>query len=125
MTIDRDILTQALDGANAARVATDPTPALTGLLADDPDIVDRIFAFLAEIQPEMFGPGADLAKAKRAVRDEFGGFEAYVRSSKRDRSRALAAEVLRHFNGRNASEVARVLHISRATVYRCIKQPGK
>lgn len=103
----------------------DPTPGLAGLLQDEPDLVDRIFAFLAEIRPEMFGPGANLAQAKRAVREEFGGFTAYVRSCKRERSSELAAEVLQHFNGRNASEVARRLRISRATVYRCIKQPGR
>lgn len=133
MTTDRNLLDQAIDDANTARAAaappapsaTDPTPALTGLLAEEPDLVDRIFSFLAEIHPEMFGPGADLAKAKRAVRNEFGGVEAYVRSGRREKSQEVAAQVLQHFNGRNASEVARRLHISRATVYRCIKQPGR
>jgi DNA-directed RNA polymerase specialized sigma subunit len=32
--------------------------------------------------------------------------------------------VARLFNGRNATEVARVLKISRITVYRLLKQPG-
>lgn len=112
-----------------ATAPADPTPVITGLLAEEPDLVDRIFAFLAQIQPEMFGPGADLARAKRAVRDEFGGTGkrdgVYIRSARQERARETAAEVLRHFNGRNASEVARELGISRATVYRCIKQPGR
>lgn len=139
MTTNSDLLDQAIDDANTTRAASappaqstpDPTPSITGLLAEEPDIVDRIFSFLAEIQPEMFGPGADLSKAKRAVREEFGGsngYQSYIRKgekSPQSRSRELASVVLQHFNGRNASEVARRLHISRATVYRCIKQPGR
>ena len=36
----------------------------------------------------------------------------------------MVAEVLRTFNSRNATELARRLQVSRATVYRWIKQPG-
>lgn len=86
--------------------------------------MDRIFDFLAEINPTMFGAGADVASARRAVRDEFGGTQSYVRSPKTERAAETAAAVLAHFNGRNATEVARRLGISRATVYRCIKQAG-
>ena len=53
---------------------------------------------------------------------EFAGEEVYI--PKRN-SKDVAAEVLRLFNGRNATEVARRLGIHRATVYRYLKQPGK
>jgi transcriptional regulator of acetoin/glycerol metabolism len=92
----------------------------------DPDLVDRIFDYVLDLLPELAGREADI---KTAIREEFGGEEQYVRSGQADqravRSRALAAEVLSLFNGRNATEVARSLRISRATVYRLLKQSGR
>ena len=43
---------------------------------------------------------------------------------RKDKGDRLATQVLSLFNGRNATEVARCLNISRATVYRLLKQPG-
>ncbi|MEY2689934.1 MAG: hypothetical protein RL375_4134 [Pseudomonadota bacterium] len=92
----------------------------------DPDLVDRIFDYMLQLLPEL---AARAPEIKGAIRDEFGGAESYVRTGlaelRSQRTATLATEVLSHFNGRNASEVARRLNISRATVYRLLKQPGR
>lgn len=100
--------------------ATPPPKDLQALLAAQPDLVDRIFDYLLAEFPQLGGAG--FAKAKQAVRAEFAGEEVYI--AKRG-NEDLAAEVLRLFNGRNATEVARRLGIHRATVYRYLKQPGR
>lgn len=84
----------------------------------DPDLVDRIFDYVVELLPEI---AAHQAEVKLAVRAEFAGQQVSVRSRDWD----LARQVLAAFNGRNATEVARMLRISRATVYRLLKQPGR
>ena len=83
------------------------------------DLVDRIFEYLLKEFPNI--EGLKLEETKRAVREDLGGQEWYVR--RRD-SESVAARVLALFNGRNATEVARVLEISRSHVYRCLKQAG-
>lgn len=86
----------------------------------DPDLVDRLFDYVVQLLPEL----ADRApEVKAAVRDEFAGAQVYIRE--REAGHELARKVLTLFNGRNASEVARQLNISRATVYRYLKQPGR
>lgn len=95
-----------------------PTPELQKLIASEPDLVDRIFDYLLAEVPALAG-SAD--RLKQAVRSEFAGEECYVQGRSRE---STAASVLALFNGRNASQVARELGISRATVYRAIKQPG-
>ena len=88
---------------------------------DNPDLVDAIFAFIETEFPDMASRTAVL---KEEVRREFSGIEIYIpRRSMADRER-ITAEVLRMFNGRNATEVARRLNLGRATVYRIIKQEG-
>lgn len=93
------------------------------------DLVDRIFEYLAAEFPQVAVlDGGRLAELKLAVRAEFRGERVYVgtRGEIADgRRKATAAMVLRLFNGRNATEVARRLQISRATVYRLLKQPGR
>lgn len=87
----------------------------------DPDLVDAIFAFIEAEFPDFSQRAAVL---KEEVRREFSGIEIYIpRRSVAERAR-ITAEVLRMFNGRNATEVARRLNIGRATVYRIIKQDG-
>lgn len=88
----------------------------------DPDLVDRIFDYLLVLMPEIADQQAEM---KRAIRDEFGSERAYIRRRSVADPNPLAHAVLSIFNGRNASEVARVLKISRATVYRLLKQPGR
>lgn len=101
-----------------ATIMHNPTPELQRLLQAEPDLVDRIFDYLIEQVPEISRIAADL---KPAVRAEFAGEECYIKGRPRD---AVAQQVLALFNGRNATEVARSLGISRATVYRVLKQPG-
>jgi DNA-binding NtrC family response regulator len=94
--------------------------------AASPDLVDRIFQYLVERHPEL---GEDCNSLKAAVREEFAGDRAHVarfsRAEREQRRHERAQEVLRLFNGRNATEVARVLGLGRATVYRMLKQPGR
>jgi Mor family transcriptional regulator len=101
--------------------------SLDSLIRAEPDLVDRIFDYIlsdpamAIAMRGMQSREADpVNKLKAAVRNEFLGERCYVS----DRG-TTAAQVLALFNGRNATEVARRLNISRATVYRHIKQPGK
>jgi Mor family transcriptional regulator len=94
------------------------------MLAANPDMVDRIFEYLLQEVPEMLThiAGTRIEQAKQAVRDEFAGQEAYIRVRTASTAEELAHQVLSLFNGRNATEVARKLQISRATVYRKLKQ---
>lgn len=102
---------------------THPQPKeLQALLAAEPDLVDRIFEYLLTEFPQLAGDAARVYKAQSAVRAEFAGEEVYIQKRS---SKDIAAEVLRLFNGRNATEVARRLQIHRATVYRYLKQSGK
>lgn len=88
----------------------------------DPDLVDRIFEYLLSEFPQI--AGEQFSAAKVAVRAEFRGEEVYIPARGATARQQLAAEVLALFNGRNASEVARKLKISRASVYRFLKQAG-
>lgn len=93
-----------------------------GPIFAEPDLVDRIFDYVVEQFPEI---SADrVVDLKRATRDELAGQQHYIPArSPTDRQRQVQ-EVLRMFNGRNATEIARRLQISRATVYRWVKQSG-
>lgn len=99
-----------------------PPKELQALLAAEPDLVDRIFEYLLAEFPQLAGDAPRVRKAQTAVRAEFAGEEVYIQKRS---SKEIAAEVLRLFNGRNATEVARRLQIHRATVYRYLKQAGK
>lgn len=103
--------------------APTPTPLLDAMVRSEPDLVDRIFDYVVQLVPAISERRDEI---KDALREEFAGERVYVRRRDRPGSRGstLAAEILRLFNGRNASEVARQLRISRATVYRKIRQPG-
>lgn len=88
---------------------------------DDPDLIDSIFEFISIEFPEMRERAAEL---KQMARREFAGIETYIpRRPRAERDRVML-EVLRLFDGRNATEVARRLNISRASVYRIIKTDG-
>lgn len=95
---------------------------IKALIAAEPDLVDRIFDYLLAEFPALSADGSSLRNARAAVRAEFGGEEVYI---PKKNNHELAGDVLRLFNGRNADEVARRLGISRRTVYRYLKQPGK
>ncbi|RZI94376.1 MAG: HTH domain-containing protein, partial [Rubrivivax sp.] len=86
-------------------------------------LVDRIFDYVVELCPEI---KADrVAELKQAARAEFSGERCYINERSPTDRQQLVAEVLALFNGRNATEIARRLSISRSTVYRYIKQAGK
>lgn len=90
----------------------------------DGDLVDRIFEYIVEQLPELRDKAVDV---KFAVRAEFAGEKVWVSTKPlvaRQR-KELAVRVLAIFNGRNVSEVARTLDISRATVYRLLRQAGR
>ena len=94
-----------------------------------PDLVDAIFRYLlndTELSRAIKAMNEDqkplsLQDLKAAVRQEFAGERVYIRSRDGD----IAEKVLCQFNGRNATEVSRALGISRASVYRYLKTPGK
>lgn len=107
-----------------------PPEALNRLIAAEPDLVDRIFDYifsdpvLAEAVARLGEQGRTVQQLKGAVRAEFKGEECYIGGRAASDRQALAMQVLALFNGRNASEVARRLGISRASVYRYLKQSG-
>jgi predicted transcriptional regulator YheO len=107
-----------------------PPEKLTKLLQTSPDLVDRIFDYilsdpvLAEaIRSQAVMQNATIPKLKAAVRSEFVGEKCYINGNPRTARQERVAKVLSLFDGRNATEVARSLGISRATVYRYLKQP--
>ena len=87
----------------------------------EPDLVDRIFEYILHELPDMH---ARVITLKSDVRAEFQGEKCYILSIATTDRQQRVQQVLTLFNGRNASEVARRLRISRSTVYRIIKQPG-
>jgi len=99
-----------------------PAPAAPTATAADPDIVDHMLAYLQ--RHNLITAEKDLREAEKAIRQQWGGTQPYVRAVPADRQ-AKAAKVLALFNGRNASTIARELGIGRSTVYRIIKQPGR
>lgn len=108
-----------------------PPQALQKMTQADPDLVDRIFEYilsdpaLAQAMQSATPAARDgIDGLKTAVRAEFKGEECYIAGRPATARQETVAQVLSLFNGRNASEVARRLQISRATVYRAIKQAG-
>lgn len=87
----------------------------------EPDLVDLIVDFLASKEPALAERRQDITADLRA---EFGGQRWYVSARPETERQQRVRKILEMFNGRNATEVARRLRISRATVYRVIKQPG-
>ena len=95
------------------------------------DLVDRIFEYILSdpVLAEAIRKGAQsekisVAKLKTAVRAEFNGERCYITGRPATARQEMVAQVLALFNGRNATEVARRLNISKRTVYRALKQPG-
>lgn len=105
-----------IDAAPAGRATV-----VTNELLADPDLIDRIVDYIVAELPEM---SARAGALKELARREFAGDRTYIpRRSAADRERVVIL-VLELFNGRNATEIARRLKISRASVYRIIKTEG-
>lgn len=99
------------------------TKKLQQLITAEPDLVDRIFDYILSEFPRIGELGAErVGELKTAVRSEFKGEECYIAGRPATARQELVAQILSLFNGRNTTEVARRLNISRATVYRVIKQ---
>lgn len=96
-------------------------PETPPLFDAEPDLVDRIFDYIAQELPEVSGSVCHL---KLKVRAEFRGEECYIAGRPATARQQQVAQVLALFNGRNATEVARRLGISRVTVWRMLKQSG-
>lgn len=90
--------------------------------AHTPDLVDLVITYVTSIAPEL---SAKRDQIEQDLRAELGGESHYVQARTETHRQRRAREVLAMFNGRNATEVARRLNISRASVYRYIKQPGR
>jgi len=86
----------------------------------EPDLVTAIFDVLIESHPDLM---ALREEGEAAVRHRLKGLRGTV--TDQPDSDTLARRVLSMFNGRNPREVARRLRVSRATVYRILKQAGK
>ena len=101
------------------KAALHEQPGIHAEVQRSPNLVDLLLQFvIAEFDAQLTAVVSDMRKT-------FGGEQFYhPKRSERDRQR-IAADVLRLFNGRNASEVARRLGISRATDYRVLKQGAK
>lgn len=109
-----------------------PTKKLDAMLQAEPDLVDRIFEYILSdpvlakaIQTQTSDGLEALSKLKTSVRQEFVGEKCYITHRSPTERQERVKQVLALFNGRNATEVARRLKISRATVYRYLIQPGK
>jgi Mor family transcriptional regulator len=88
----------------------------------NPDLVDLIFEYIVAEFPEISGRAPAL---KNAARKEFAGIETYIAQRSPTERQAQINQIMCLFNGRNATEIARRLQISRATVYRLIKTAGR
>lgn len=95
------------------------TPGLDRIIQRDPDIVDRLFAYLLEQMPELSGHAAELSKAERALRTEFRAERGvHVRSPRDDERREIRDRVRQYPAGTTCLTIARELGVSRWTVMR-------
>lgn len=89
--------------------------------AAEPDLIEAMVAYVISVEPALQAKRAEITADLRA---EFGGQRVYLSARPQTDREKRVRNILSLFNGRNATEVARRLGVSRATVYRTIKQPG-
>ena len=106
-----------------------PPAGLQKLLNQNPDLVERMFDYLVQQMPELQQHMERLDAVQRELRGEFGGQVGWISEKSQAEKEAAQVEkmqqVLHLMNGRNATQVARHLRISRASVYRYLKQAGQ
>jgi transcriptional regulator of acetoin/glycerol metabolism len=83
---------------------------------DEPDLFDKVLSYLTGILPTL--PEKKALEIEQELRALHGGDTHYIRKH-------ISYNALSAFNGRNASEIARIMGVSRSTVYRKLKQPKK
>ena len=111
------ILAPSQEGQKVARAAPPANDARM------PDLVDKVLALICKQNPALAADAKQLEGMEATLREHFGGAEQYVR--KRRPSEQTAQAILAQFNGQNSRTVARELGVSRATVYRKLKQPKR
>lgn len=99
---------------------------VVSLVAKDAD-AKTVHAEITRLFPrgQRKGPGELRSELRGKIVHEFKGEEYYFAEVDKAERKRRINKILTLFNGRNAAEVARRLQISRATVYRVLKQPGK
>jgi DNA invertase Pin-like site-specific DNA recombinase len=100
----------------------------TQTLADrlaDPDFVDRVWDYLLANFPQLKEVSQErVHDVKQQIRRGERGERPYITPASPSAREMEAKKILRLFNTMNATEVARVVGCSRATVYRVLKQSG-
>lgn len=93
----------------------------------DADFVDRVWQYLLTTWPTRLAdiPPAEVEQLKLQIRRDEGGESHYIATRRDLQVQHDTRQILRLFNGRNATEVARQLGCSRAKVYRVLKQAGQ
>jgi Mor family transcriptional regulator len=86
----------------------------------EPDLVDAILDWIVSRHPDMKEKAPSLMADIRA---DWGASRHYVRAGSQTERQRRISQALSLFNGRNATEVARPVGVSRGTVYRIVKQP--
>lgn len=111
--------TTAKPGKAPTAAAISPTPGLDRIIQRDPDIVDRLFAYLLQQMPELSSRTAELASAERAVRSEFRAERGlHVRSPRDDERQEIRDKIRQYPAGTTCLTIARELGVSRWTVMR-------
>jgi Mor family transcriptional regulator len=111
--------------ATVVTVATATVEDLAATPAADDDyndLIARMVAYVINVEPTLAKRRAQITDD---LRKEFGGERWYIHSRHKTERQERITAILATFNGRNATEVARKLNVSRATVYRVLKQPGR
>lgn len=95
------------------------------------DFVEEIEAVIAKVtaevvadSPHEIGPQIAI-RVGQWMRTNMPGTAGYIGGQSAAARRARHDQVRRMFNGRNATEIARKIGISRATVYRILKTSGE
>lgn len=123
MTIQKKNQNKALSGEESPLFVGQSTAGPGAAGSGRGDFVECLLDLICTVKPMT--PDERNA-ASKAVRRHYGAEKHYIAARGPDAdSAALASEVLAHFNGRNAREVARKLNIGKTTVYRKIKQAGR